>query len=175
MKTVPLLLLAALLLGLPCVRPASAADSPHDRATLHGLTAVFVDVQPIDPAGLLAGLDPAAIKNELDTKLRLAGLRIITGADEDVPPQERGVLQVNVSMVPVPKQDGAYAYSVYVAMLQGAVLIRDMKTILATPTWWVTKTGIGDVKHVKSAVSDGGDRLLTAWRSVASAAPQSAP
>jgi hypothetical protein len=165
----PALLLATILFGLTGLAPARAADSPHDRATLVGLTAVFVDVQPLDPAGLLAGLAPDAIKDELDVKLRLAGLRVIVGADEDVPPQERGVLQVNVSVVPVPKQDGTYAYSVYVAMLQGAVLVRDMKTILATPTWWVTKTGIGDVKQIKAAINDGGDRFVTAWRAVESA------
>lgn len=169
MRMAPFLLLATFLFGFTGLAPAVAADSPHDRATLVGLTAVFVDVQPLDPAGLLAGLAPDAIKDELDVKLRLAGLRVIAGADEDVPPEERGVLQVNVSVVPVPKQDGTYAYSVYVAMLQGAVLIRDMKTILAAPTWWVTKTGIGDVKQIKAAINDGGDRFVTAWRAVESA------
>lgn len=169
MRMAPVLLLATIFLGLVGLAPARAADSPHDRATLLGLTAVFVDVQPLDSAGLLAGLTPDAIKDELDVKLRLAGLRVIVGADEDVPPQERGVLQVNVSVVPVPKQEGVYAYSVYVGMLQGAVLIRDMKTMLATPTWWVTKTGIGDVKQIKTAINDGGDRFITAWRAVESA------
>jgi hypothetical protein len=172
MRTVSLFLLAAVLVGFAGAPAARAADSPHDRGTLLGLTAVFVDVQPLDQAGLLAGLAPADIKNELETKIRLAGLRIIAGPQDDVPPQERGVLQVNVSVVPVPKQDGVYGWSVYLAMLQGAVLIRDMQTIIATPTWWVTRSGVGDAAQIKTGVSEAVDRFVTAFRAVESAAPK---
>lgn len=172
MRTASALLLAAILLCLACPGPARAADSPHDRSTLLGLTAVFVDVQPLDPAGLLAGLAQADIKSELETKIRLAGLRVIAGPQDDAPPQERGVLQVNVSVVPVPKQEGLYAWSVYLGMLQGAVLIRDMQTVVASPTWWVSKTGVGDVAQIKAAIGEVGDRFVTAWRAVEAAAPK---
>lgn len=171
MRTVPVFLLAAILLCSAAVGPACAADSPHDRSTLLGITAVFVDVQKLDPAGLLAGLNQVDLRNELETKIRLAGLRVLAGPQEDVPPQERGVMQVNVSVVPVPKQDGMYAWTIYLAMLQGAVLIRDMKTIIAAPTWWVAKTGVGDVAQIKAAVGEVGDRFVTAWRAVEAAAP----
>lgn len=172
MRTASAFLLVALLLGLAGLAPARAADSPHDRSTLLGLTAVFVDVQQLEPAALLAGLAPADMKTELETKLRLAGLRIIAGPQDDVPPQERGVLQVNVSVVPVPKQEGVYAWSVYLAMLQGAVLIRDMQTVIATPTWWVAKTGVGDVKQIKAGITEAADKFVTAWRAVAESAPK---
>ncbi|MBM4242513.1 MAG: hypothetical protein FJ148_01695 [Deltaproteobacteria bacterium] len=125
MRTVRALLLLVAILG-GAGGAVRAADSTHDRATLLGLTAVFVDVKPLDPAGLLAGLNQADVKRDLETKLRLAGLRVLPGPQGDVPPQERGVMQVNVSVVPVPRQDGTYAFSVYLGLLQGAVLIRDM-------------------------------------------------
>jgi hypothetical protein len=172
MRTAPLFLLAALLVGFAVAPSASAADSPHDRSTLLGLTAVFVDVQPIDPAGLLAGLAQADIKSELETRIRLAGLRVIAGPKDDVPPQERGVMQVNVSVVPVPKQEGSYGWSVYLAILQGAVLIRDTQTILAAPTWWVARSGVGDVKQIKAGITEAADRFVTAFRAVEAAAPK---
>ena len=172
MRTASALFLAALLLCAGSLAPARAADSPHDRSTLRGITAVFVDVQQLDNAGLLAGLNQADIRSEMEAKIRLAGLRVLAGPQEDVPPQERGVLQVNVSIVPVPKQDGVYAWSVFLGMLQGAVLIRDMKTVVAAPTWWVIRTGVGDVPHVKSAIGETGDRFVTAWRAVEDAAPK---
>ena len=177
MRTVRALvfLLPAILAGVLGVGTARAADSPHDRATLLGLTAVFVDVQPLDPAGLLGGLKQADVKTELETKLRLAGLRVLAGPQDDVPPQERGVMQVNVSVVPVPKQDGVYAWSVYLALLQGAVLIRDMQTILATPTWWVSKTGVGDIQQVRAGITEAADRFATAFRAVEAAAPKKKP
>ena len=172
MRTVRALLLLLAILGAATVGAARAADSPHDRATLLGLTAVFVDVQPLDPAGLLAGLNQADLKSELETKLRLAGLRVLGGPQDDVPPQERGVMQVNVSVVPVPKQEGTYAWSVYLALLQGAVLIRDMQTVLATPTWWVTKTGVGDIQQIRTGITEAADRFATAFRAVESSAPK---
>ena len=172
MRTATALLLAAILLCSATANPAHAADSPHDRSTLRGITAVFVDVQQLDNAGLLAGLNQADIRSEMEAKIRLAGLRVLAGPQEDVPPQERGVLQVNVSIVPVPKQDGVYAWSVFLGMLQGAVLIRDMKTVVAAPTWWVIRTGVGDVPHVKTAIGETGDRFVTAVRAVEAAEPK---
>jgi len=171
MRTVRALLLLVAILG-GAGGAARAADSPHDRATLLGLTAVFVDVQPLDPVGLLAGLNQADVKRDLETKLRLAGLRVIAGPQDDVPPQERGVLQVNVSVVPVPKQDGTYAFSVYLALLQGAVMIRDMETILATPTWWVNRTGVGSIEQIRTGIAEASDRFVTAFRAVESATGQ---
>ena len=146
-------------------RVAHAGDGPHDRATLQGLTAVFVDVQPLDATGLVAGLEPDAIKSELDLKLRLAGLTAMRSADEDVPPQQRGVLQLNVGVVSVPKEQGVYAYSVYLGLLQGAVMIRDMQTVVAAPTWWVVRNGVGDVAQVRGAITAAAERFVTAYRS----------
>lgn len=171
MRAVPVSFLAAILLCVMSVAPARAADNPRDRSTLLGLTAVFVDVHQLDPAGLLAGLNQVDIRTEIETKIRLAGLRVLAGPQEDVPPQERGVLQVNVSVVPVPKQDGLYAWSIYLGMLQGAVLIRDTKTVIAAPTWWVTKTGVGDIAQIKATIGEVGDRFVTAWRAVGAAEP----
>ncbi len=167
MRPAPALLWLAIIVGCASVTPARAGDSPHDRATLRGLAAVFVDVQPLDAAGLVAGLDPTAIKSELDLKLRLAGLTAMRSADEDVPPAQRGVLQLNVGVVPVPKQDGVYAYSVYLGLLQGAVMIRDMQTIVAAPTWWVVKNGVGDVAQLRAAITASADRFTTAYRAAA--------
>jgi hypothetical protein len=61
---------------------------------------------------------------------------------------------------------------VYLAMLQGAVLIRDTQTIIAAPTWWVTRSGVGDVKQIRSGITEAADRFVTAFRAVEAAAPK---
>lgn len=127
---------------------------------------MFVDVQPLDATATEAGVDAAALAKDLDLKLHLAGITPMRSADDDVPPGERGVLSVNVSLVPVRELKGAYAYAVLVSLLQGVVLVRDGKTVLAAPTWWVAKSGLGSAYEIREAVGDAADKFLTAYRSV---------
>jgi hypothetical protein len=72
-RTLLVLLLAAL--GPP---PATArADSDVERRTLAGLAGVHVEIAPVDPELVRAGLDAAALRLETESRLRAAGIPLL--------------------------------------------------------------------------------------------------
>ena len=73
----------ALLVGL--VAPAFAIDTPNERISLVGLTAVHVVVYDMSGEGEREGLTRSSLQAELEQQLRLAGLRALGRARRSAP------------------------------------------------------------------------------------------
>ena len=60
------------------VAPATASDSEIDRASLKGLTGVFVLVEDLNPPEEQAGLKTADIQADAEEKLKAAGIPLLS-------------------------------------------------------------------------------------------------
>lgn len=154
-------LLLGCLIGLP--RPAAAADSAIERATLTGLTTMSVVVEGLPPIAEKNGLTTAALQSDVTRRLRQAGLSIVEDAD--------AYLYVHVTVadagasLPLP-------YLVDVSLMQEVTLPRGLKTRtpLQCPTWGLNRLGLAGPTLVRGAVTDRVtefvDQFIAAYRSV---------
>ncbi|MBZ5556447.1 MAG: hypothetical protein LAO77_04145 [Acidobacteriia bacterium] len=159
--TITYALLLGSLIGLP--RPAAAADSAIERATLTGLTTMSVVVEGLSPIAEKNGLTTAALQSEVTRRLRQAGISIIEDADAYV------YVHVTVAdagaSLPLP-------YLVDVSLMQEVTLPRGLKTRtpLQCPTWSLNRLGLAGQTLVRSAVTDRVtefvDQFIAAYRSV---------
>lgn len=137
-----------------------ADDSKPSRATLGGLSTVSVIVDSPDSAKLL-GLTPDTIQTDVELKLRLAGVRVVTPAE---------ILQVPGSpfvYVSVVVADDARAAYVSFELAQNARLERNAMLAQAVETWSIrgltsNPSGQGVRDRIKGLV----DQFLNAWLSV---------
>ena len=72
-------LMASLL--LTAVSLSRASDGPLDRDTLRGLSAVQVLVEKLDDDAKRAGFDVNTIQTDVELKLRLAGIKVLTAEE----------------------------------------------------------------------------------------------
>src|SRR5665213_1189596 len=85
---------------LPCVlllcsvAPATASDSDIDRASLKGLTGVFVLVEDLNPAEEQAGLKTADIQADAVQQLQAAGIPLLS-KEQDIQAPGMPTLYIN--------------------------------------------------------------------------------
>jgi hypothetical protein len=156
---------SAVVLGclIGVARPATAADSAIERATLTGLATMSVVVEGLPPIAEKNGLTTAALQSEVTRRLRQAGISIVEDAD--------AYLYVHVTVadagasLPLP-------YLVDVSLMQEVTLPRGLKTRtpLQCPTWGLNRLGLASPTIVRSAVTDRVtefvDQFIAAYRSV---------
>lgn len=154
-------LLLGVLIGLP--RPAAAADSAIERASLAGLTTMSVVVEGLAPIAEKNGLTSVALQSEVERRLRQAGLSIIEDAD--------AYLYVHVTVAD-PGASLPLPYVVDVSLMQEVTLPRGIKTRtpLQCPTWGLNRLGLVGPERVRGAVADRVtefvEQFITAYRSV---------
>ena len=153
-----------LALALLTVRPASASDSPRDRATLKGLKGVVVIVESLEAVVERDGLTASQLQTDVELRLRQSGIRVIEAAgDPDVP-----VLYVNVNAM---KQStgNTYVYEAEVSVFQTCRIIATNGFALAQ-TWSVSNVasvGVANFGRVaRDLVRDETDTFINAFLSV---------
>ncbi|HEY2150120.1 MAG TPA: hypothetical protein VGH34_04885 [Vicinamibacterales bacterium] len=157
---IPIVIVALLTGG---ARPATAADSQVERASLTGLTAMSVVVEDLGPLATKAGLSTEAMQKEVEARLRQAGLSITSDSDAYV------YVHVTVAdpggALPIP-------YVVDVSLMQEVTLPRGVKTRtpLQCPTWSVNRLGLTTTDRLRplltERVNEFVDLFVTAYRSV---------
>ena len=142
---------------------AGAGDAPLDRATLRGVTAVNVVIDPIGPEIQKEGVTIDGLRTRLEERLREAGIRLDTTSTAFVALRLRSVRAAR----------GPVAIAVTIGLYQPVTLVRDPKVRTATSTWEVDTVILADAKQVYSACMDSADeltgRFVTAYRSVTEA------
>ncbi len=161
MRTLIPVVIVALLTG--GARPAAAADSQVERASLTGLTVMSVVVEELGPLAAKAGLTTEAMQKDVEGRLRQAGLSITSDADAYV------YVHVTVAdpggTLPIP-------YVVDVSLMQEVTLPRGVKTRtpLQCPTWSVNRLGLTTTDRLRplltERVNEFVDLFVTAYRSV---------
>jgi hypothetical protein len=140
---------------------ARAQDTEQRRATLKGIGTVNVSVEELTDSAKRLGLTDEIIQTDVELKLRLAGMRVVTLGDIlKVPGMPSVYVRVTVT-------DRALAASMTVELQQNARLERDDQSAIAITTW---QTGYvlsnPDAQAIRSHIKDEIDEFLNAWLSV---------
>jgi hypothetical protein len=148
-------LLTALALPL-----AGAGDAPLDRATLRGVVAVNVVIDPVAPEIQKEGVTIDGLRMRLEEGLRDARIQIDT----------TGTAFLALRLRSVRAARGPLAIAITIALYQPVTLVRDPTVKTATTTWEVDTVILADTKQVYRACMDLADeltrRFVTAYRSV---------
>jgi len=154
---------AALLIAGGCL----ASDTSMDRATLRGLQAVKVVVDPLGPELEREGLDANRLRGSIEQKLRNAGVKVDNDVNEFIG-LSISFAQSGRKVLSVKK--GPFSLTISLGVYQVAVLTRDMATKTVVETWGVEKTAAAAAKgldrDVSNAVDDLVDQFVKAYLSV---------
>lgn len=159
------LLVAVLLLLLGAIDTSAAPPRDSDRATLSGLGSLLVLVKA-DDAAQRNGVDVESITNEIESRLRAAGLTV-----HDSMPEARaksasdiGILVADVELAELAGGSGQIVYAVDLEVKQMATLIRDPELRSLAVTWSVTSVGVGPVTAIPGAIETMTATFLDQYR-----------
>jgi len=148
---------------LATTHPAKAIDDPAGAATLAGLAGVFVDVEDFKPLQEQAGFQRQTFLTDVELKLRLAGIKVLT-RDQSIKIGGSLLILSVTALHSTPGEQAAFC--VHLALIQGVILQRDPTQYFAAPTWTTEKVGYGNLKFAREAVKDEVDAFINAWLSV---------
>ncbi len=156
--------LAFVLLGPACfgmtfvlTAPASASDTPPERASLKGVQAVQVVVERMAPDAERDGLTKSLLQTEVEARLRQAGIEVKPSGDP----------YLYVAIDTRKSKSGVYTYMVRVQFCQAVTLWRDPTSIrYGAITWDVG--GFGQLpsprlQEVRSDLADYVDKFINAY------------
>lgn len=157
--------IAVLVLAVGLVAPAVAADTERDRATLAGLTGVRVVVEAMKPDAEKDGLAASTLRTDVEVKLRLAGIRVLTETERLAAPGSP-FLYVRVTTISLREVVPIYAVEALLDLHQEVMLTRDPTIDLSTPTWstsWVGVAGSEALARMRQKVRDQVDKFINAF------------
>jgi hypothetical protein len=137
----------------------AAGDSTLDRATLRGIGAVNVIVDPVDAQVVAEGVTRESLRARLEERLRSAGVPVDTRRPEFVA----------IRLTPVRAARGPFAVAMTISLYQPVQLARDPKVRTATQTWEVETVLLADPKLLyracQESIDDLANRFAEAYRS----------
>jgi hypothetical protein len=142
------MLLFASLMALPCATDG-AGDTAVDRATLRGLKAVQVVIDPIHPELEKEGITRDALTTRIEQRLKSAG----------VPLNGEALEFLALKIVPARERRGPYCVSITLGVYQPVVLVRDSKVRTATDTWQVATLWVLQPKALYESTMSAVDEL----------------
>ena len=157
---------ASVLTALSTLSLALASDDEYSRKSLVGLQGVQVLVESLDPQVEQAGLTKAAIQTDVELKLRLAGIRVLT-REEMLKTPGFPTLYINANVLPSGERWG---FSESVQLEQAVILSRDSSiSLLNTATWSVQGVGTAGPstigRYVRDQIKDRVDEFINAYLS----------
>jgi len=141
------------------------ADSEIERASLRGLKGVSVLIDEMSsPAAKGAGLDEVTFRTDVELKLRLAGIRVLTKSEVL---SEPGRPQLHIRIVAT----GTLAFSIDCELIQDVLLNRDPKFSIPAPTWARAEVGNASgakafAQYARDGVKDLTDQFINAYLAV---------
>jgi hypothetical protein len=153
-------LMTIFLIGLTSLSVQAQASNPRV-ATLKGISAIFVLVEDLPNAAKVLGLTEDAIQTDVELKLRLAGMRVVTrGEMGALPGQPDLYIEVNLTR-------GAEAASIDVELQQNALLPRNGQLVPSATTWSHSGAiSAPTAQVIRDMIKDFVDTFLNAWLSV---------
>ena len=132
--------------GLPQIKaPVKQRDA------LEGLESVVVAAGELPPDVKAAGLTQQQIQSEVEMKLKLAGLEVLSKDDLDAEPN---TATLNVSVCILPQKDTQlYAVSINLNLQQQVILEKEPNTVVPANTWERASLSVFDKEIFASAVS----------------------
>jgi hypothetical protein len=148
---------------------ATAADSDLQRETLRGLKGVQVLVEGLSPELKDANLDATMVQNDVELKLRQAGIGVLTKTESSATP---GMPTLCIRAEAWRPLTGDYVYHVTVELQQMARLEREPKIMVNGAGTWSSRGTIGTSgmamlpTSIRDTVADKVDEFIKAYLSV---------
>ena len=163
MKRIILIMALVMVFSLAGInRSAFAIDEKLTRETLKGFKGVYVDVK-IKPDLDQAGLSKSQILTDIELKLRLAGIKVLT---EEEWIKEKGEPTFYISVTSLKPRGGLITYYISFRFYQVVFMERNPSIEQFGSTWSVGVLSIGDIKDFRANIKDGVDRFINAYLSV---------
>ncbi len=116
--------------------------------TLKGFDSLKVEVEPLAPDLIKAGITAEQIQTDVETKLRQSGLKIKNANDTSVP-----YVALFVSVNSIDNGVGGFAVSITTSLNQQIVLDRD-KNIMSVAGTWESRSIVSVIKEKVQAIRD---------------------
>jgi len=153
-------LMTVFLIGF-CCSPVQAQGHEPTTATLKGIAAVGVAVEDLPDGAKVLGLTKEDIQSDVELKLRLAGMLVVT-LEEAYKLPGKPYLNVRVGLT-----RNARAASIAVELKQNVVLERDGQSALSLATWAAGGVASNATAHdIRDWIKDKVDLFLNDWLSV---------
>ena len=137
------MVLLVTVLTLALQSPLFAINGKSNRATLRGLSGVGVLVEQLAPEIEREGLIKNQLQIEVELKLKMAGIKVLT-KEECLKTPGEPYLYVNVNVNIAKTESDIYPYSIDVLLMQKVSLLRDPKQTTYAVTW--STGGVGSIE-----------------------------
>jgi len=135
------------------------------KETLRGLTGVFVLIENLDPEIEKDGLTRSQIRTDVELKLRLAGIKVLS-KEERLKSPGMPYLYVHTNIFKMEDIIG-YVYSISVLLTQTVLLERDMKNSSFADTWKTAYVGItSDLENIRMKIKGRVDKFINDYLAV---------
>jgi hypothetical protein len=158
-----LMALAFTLLSLPGL--AFALDGKYEAETLRGIKALHVIIKGFESEIEQYGLTREKIQNELETKLGMAGIKVLS-KEECLKEQGSPYLTLMVGTLRAftTRDTEFYFFSIVINLRQGVYLERKPETLVGgITTWSNTRFGINFAQNIRSEINDATDQFFKAY------------
>jgi hypothetical protein len=145
--------------------PAWPFDDPPARATLKGIDAVLVIIEPLDPQAKRDGLTRDQLQTDVEVRLRKAGIKVSSG----VPIGSSEILSPLHLMVKALERSPSQrcVYAINLELLQDVALLRKPNATWLAPTWdhyYLGEVGADRFsRQVRDNVADLVDKFINAY------------
>lgn len=139
-------------------------DGPLAQQSLKGLTGVNIFITPLTSYFKDTGLTESLIRTDIEVKLRLAGLKVLTEIERADAP---GHPQLSIYLLALKQTNDKYVFYSRISLTEDAVLERTSERRHILPTWsadWLAYNA--DIQVIRQTIKDGVDHFLNAWLSV---------
>jgi hypothetical protein len=142
-------------------------NNDYAEATLKDIAFVCVVVEPLPDSAKMISLTKDAIQADVELKLRLAGMHVVT-QEQSLSIFGRPCVYVNVSLIQITAEK-AQAANIEVKLIQRVKLVRNQEIEEVVPTWEagsLMSNPNPTAQWIRDEVKDQVDRFLNAWLSV---------
>ena len=166
MNTKCKVLVMLLLFTMFCASDVFAQQPKFEIESLRGLKGICVVIESLSPDIEKDGLRIENIQTDVELKLRLAGIKVLTG-EERIKEPGTPFLYVNVSSSK--SELGIYTFSINIQLRQLVFLARDLDTRIFACTWikgTIGTIGANNVVDIRDYVKDNVDNFINDYLSV---------
>ena len=142
---------------------AFADDDDLSRGTLKGLNGILVGEIFIDEDAKHMGLDEKQTQSDVELKIRLAGIKVLTKEEFS---KEKGFPMLLIQISTYKHLQDSLIYSISVQFCQGLYLMRNPNIKSFAGTWSVSRFGNGKIKDIRASLKDSLDIFINSYLSV---------
>ena len=158
-----LLMVVAMILSLDS--PIFAVNGRSNRATLRGLKGVGILVEQLPPEVEREGLVRNQLQMEAESKLRMAGIKVLTKEECSKTPGEP-YLYININVNLAKTESEIYPYTIDAMLIQKVSLLRAPEQITYAVTW--STGGVGSIgkpilSQLRESVAEVVDLFINAY------------